>query len=91
MAIGLTLKKTKFKMEILEKDFEGNQAKCAKALGISASYLCNVLKHPDKKPGTALFTGIVIYCKKTNRNALDFMRVPGQKRTTKQTNAVIPE
>ena len=83
MAVGLILKKTKFKTEILEKDFEGNQARCAKALGISASYLCNVLKHPRKKQGTALFLGIIIYCEKTKRNAMDFMRLPVTKRQKK--------
>lgn len=80
-----------FKSEILEKDFNGNQAQCAKALGISASYLCNVLKNPAKKPGTALFSGIVIYCDKTKREAMNFMKVPREKRSAKGNKAIIPK
>ena len=82
--MDLALNKEKFKEEILGKDFKGNQAQCARALGISPSYLCNVLKKPEKKPGTALFTGIVIYCDKTNRKVSDFMRWPSPHKRTKE-------
>lgn len=82
--MDLALNKEKFREEILGKDFNGNQAQCARALGISPSYLCNVLKKPEKKPGTALFTGIVIYCEKTSRKVSDFMRWPSAHKKAKE-------
>ena len=57
----------KFKREILQNKFKGNQRQCAMSLNISAEFLNKVLKKRGK--AGALFLGkLKVYCDNNNFN-----------------------
>lgn len=83
MAFDVKLLTSKFTEKILKNKFNSNQANCAKALKISPSYLCNVLKYPDRKIGPAFFAGLLYYCQQHGFKAMDFIEIDSPVKTSK--------
>jgi len=57
----------KFKKEILQQVFKGNQRQCSIALDISAEFLNKILKKKGKA-GALFFGKLKNYCNKNNFN-----------------------
>jgi len=49
-------------LKLLEKDFQGNCAKCARALNVNTSTVCRVI-NGNSKGGIKLLTKLMQYCK----------------------------
>lgn len=71
--------KEPFCQDILTDCFKGNQAKCAAALGIPASYLSKLLKQETPKGGAALFGGLYLFCKQEGLNPAKYLLANSEK------------
>jgi len=54
-------------LELLEKNFEGNCAKCARAINVNTSTVCRII-NGNSKGGLQVVTKLMQYCKKNGVN-----------------------
>lgn len=62
-----------FVEEILNIEFEGNIAKCAKAMEMSPVYLHELIYNTSKNAGKINLTRILRYCIKTGKDPLRYI------------------
>lgn len=60
-------------LQLLKRDFNGNQSEMARVFGVERSHLNKVLRSNGKGAGTIICGAIIKYCKKNNLNVEDYI------------------
>lgn len=73
VATGFKLNRRHFIEEILNVDFQGDEKRCAIAMGVDPSYFHQMLYIPTKNGGNKLLGGIFMYCEETRKDAKRYL------------------